>query len=223
MGLNASTTAVGKPRTPPLDAGTYPARLVQVVDMGLQPRSYKGEDKEPAQEIILSYEFSDEFMLDEDGEEQVDKPRWLSETFSLFNLESEKAKSTSRYKSLDPKGVHKGDFVALLGTPILVKVIQNPKPNGRVYSNVAGISPIREKDVNKLPALVNSPRVFDLSEPNMDVFNELPEWVRNRITTNLEFKGSLLELMLEENGNEEHSDSSQARASGTDEATDNPY
>ena len=227
MGLNATKVAGNKPRTPPLEAGSYPARLIQVVDMGLQPRSYKGEDKDPAQEVSLSYELTDEFLLDEDGDEQSDKPRWVSETFPLFHLDSEKAKSTARYKVLDPKLAHGGDFAALVGTPVMVTVIQNPKADGKIYVNVAGISPMREKDAVKLPEQVNAPRIFDLDEPAMDVFDALPDWMRTRISTNLEFRGSILEAALAESEAEAKSETAEEAiaVAGTTEVSvnENPY
>ena len=51
-----------------IEPGTYPGRLVQLIDFGLQPqRPYMGKDKPPAQEIGLTYELVDEFMKDDDG------------------------------------------------------------------------------------------------------------------------------------------------------------
>jgi hypothetical protein len=218
MGLNARTAAGSKPRTPPLESGTYPGRFVQIVDMGLQPREYRGDEKEPAREIMLTYELVDEFLLDEDGHEMTDKPRWASETMPLFNLESEKAKSTARYKALDPNEVADGDFTKLLGTPIMVTVVQNPKGE-RVYVNVAGISPMREKDANKCPDLVNEPRVFDLDSPDMEVFDQFPDWVQKRITTNLEYRGSKLEEMMAGREVEQKEET----AGEAEETDDRPY
>src|SRR3546814_6949836 len=53
LGLNAKNAAGAARNYEPLPAGTYPARLVQVVDLGLQPqRPYQGQEKSPAQEIM---------------------------------------------------------------------------------------------------------------------------------------------------------------------------
>ena len=106
MALNAKTASSGGGMNiEPLEPGTYPARLVQVVDLGVQAqRPYQGKEKDPVQEILLTYEFVDEFLKDEDGNEETDKPRWLSESMPLFNLSSERAKSTLRYNALDPCG-----------------------------------------------------------------------------------------------------------------------
>jgi hypothetical protein len=199
MGMNLNDQGQDFKRPPPLEAGTYPGRTVGIVDLGLQPQSYKGEDKAPGRMVSVTYEFSDEFMLDEDGQEDHTKPRWLSEQFVLYNLETEKAKSTARYKTLDPTNLYHGDFLALVDIPVNITVTQNPnkKNPDRPYENVAGISPMRAKDAEKCPALVNKPFVFDLEEPDLDEYAKVPAWMKKQVEKNLEFKGSLLATMLD--------------------------
>ena len=197
MAMNAKTATggAGGGSTPALEAGTYPARLVQVLDCGKHPQSYKGEEKDPRQEIMLTYELCDEFLMDRDGNVQEDKPRWVSESFVLYNLGSEKAKSTKRYMVLDPAVEKGGDFTQLLGTPVNVTLVQNPGKGanaGKVFANVDAISPMRAKDAERAPELINNPVVFDLDAPDTEVFFSLPEWIRKRIASNLEFEGSLL-------------------------------
>lgn len=198
MSFNAKTAPGGGPRTPPLERGLYPARLVQLVNLGLQPRSYKGEDKEAMIELMLTYELCDEFLVDEDGEPDPGKPRWVSESFPLYNLGAEKAKSTERYKVLDPTGSADGDFSKLLGTPVMLNIVQNPskKDPTKIYAKISGLAPVRAKDLEKLPELVNSPRLFDATDPDMEVWATLPDWVQTRIKENLEFAGSKLAASL---------------------------
>ena len=44
--------------------GSYPARLVQIIDLGLQAQKpYQGKDKAPVQEIMFTYELVDELSL----------------------------------------------------------------------------------------------------------------------------------------------------------------
>lgn len=179
-----------------IDPGTYPARLVQIIDLGLQAqRPYQGKDKPPAHEIMLTYELVDEFMKDENGEPIEDKPRWISETLPFYGLFADKAKSTQRYKAFDPDEVHEGDFTPLIGMPCNVTVVNNAVGE-KVYDNVATISAMRPKDAAKCPELVNPAKLFDLDNPNMEVFNALPEWLRDKIKGNLNFKGSALEAAI---------------------------
>lgn len=185
---------------PNIEPGTYPARLVQVLDIGLQPqRPYQGQDKPPAREIMLTYELVDCFMVDEEGNDIEDKPRWISETIPLHSLSSDKAKSTKRYLSFDPQLDHEGDFSQLIGFPINVTVVNNAVGD-KTYDNIASTSPMRPKDVAKCPELQNPVKVFDLEEPNMEVFNALPEWLRDKMKGNLQYEGSALQKLVEAGG-----------------------
>ena len=127
MALNASKIKGNGPKVPDLDPGTYPARVVQVLSLGLQnQRPYKGEEKPPAHELYVVYELSDEFLKDADGNDDPNKPRWISEKFPLYNLKSEKAKSTKRYFSLDPENKFSGDWSKVVGTPVNITIAINP-------------------------------------------------------------------------------------------------
>lgn len=201
MSLNAKKVPIGGgKKQPPLDVGTYPARVVRIIDLGLQnQRPYKGKDKPPAHEIMITYELLDAFMLDDDGKEIEDKPRWISETFPLHNLSADLAKSTKRYMTLDPNMDFDGDFTKLLGVACNVTVVHGlgKGPNaGKVYENIGSVTGMREKDAKRAPELVNEGAVFSLDEPNLEVFNKFPEWLQKKIKTNLEFGGSLLEEMV---------------------------
>lgn len=179
-----------------LEPGGYPGRVVQVIDLGLQPQSYEGEEKAPARELYVTHELSDEFLKDADGNDLTDKPRWFSHRFALKS--GDKAKATAFYKAIDPANKFGGDWAALIGSPVMVTLVQNPsrKDKDVIYNNIGGLSPIRAKDADKLPALVNEPKVFDLDEPNLEVFKALPEFLQEIIKSNLEYNGSKLQAAL---------------------------
>jgi len=204
MALNArkvaSTGGSNGPSQDPIEVGSYPCRIVQIIDCGLQPqRAFQGKEKPPAYEIMMTYEFTDEFCLDDDDEEDTSKPRWLSETFPFHSLEMDLAKSTKRYKALDPKEVHEGDFTALIDMPCTVTVVQNEgkgKNTGKVYNNISAVSAMRSKDAAKVVELVNKPKVLVLDNPDMEVFKSLPQWLQDKLKDNLEYGGSELEKAL---------------------------
>ena len=205
MALNAKKAAGGNggggTKQQPIAPGTYPARLVQIIDLGVQDMSSpRYGDKPPRQNIQLTWELVDEFMLDEDGNEQEDKPRWLSEQMPLHNLKADKAKSTQRYYALDPKEDHDGDFSELLGMPanVLVTTYQvKSGPNaGTERNKVDSVAAMRPRDAKNCPPLVNEPKLFTLDDPDMDVFMSLPDFLQDKIKGNLEFRGSPLEAIL---------------------------
>lgn len=217
MATNAKTAAGGGSNIPPMEAGTYPARVVIVADLGLQEqRPWQGEEKPPAREVLFCYEMVDEFLKDEEGEDDLTKPRWVSERMVLHNLNAERAKSTARYNAFDPTGEYDGEFALCINTPVNVTVVQSPgkgKNAGRVYNNVGGVTVMRKKDADACAPLVNPSLVFDLDEVERTTFKSLPEWIRKIIVGNLEYEGSALQGLLVE----EPEDTTEAEALAREE------
>lgn len=196
MALNANNVQSNKSNYETMEAGTYPTRLVHAIDLGLQAqRPFKGEDKAPAREIALTYEFVDVFMLDEDGNYDEAKPRHLTEMIPFHNLKAEKSKSTQRYHAFDPSEVNAGDWVAQLGKAVNATVVLNPS-KGRTYENIAALSQMRAKDSEKCPQLVNDTIAFDLDTPDPAVWARIPKFIQDRIKANLEFEGSALQKLI---------------------------
>ena len=220
MSLNARKVAHSGgnkgPAQEAIDPGSYPVRLAQIIDLGLQnQRPWQGEAKPPAHEMMLTYELLDEFCLDEDGKPDEDKPRWLSETIPLRSLMAEKAKSTQRYYALDPNEDADGDFTALASAPANASITQNAgkgKNVGKVYNNIQSLSPMRPKDAAKAEPLKKEPKVFVLDDPDLEVFNSLPDWLQDKIKDNLEYNGSALQKALDGD--------KPAKAEPADDATD---
>lgn len=186
----------------PIDAGAYPARIVRIVDLGVQPRrAYKGKDKPPAPHILITYELLDEFCKDEEGEDMEDKPRWITERFPMFSLKADGAISTKRYKALDPTEEHGGDFSLLLGKPLSLTVVNNEgsgQHKGKVFNNVGGVSLMRKKEESKAPELVNEAYMFDLDDPDLEVWNNLEDWLKELIEGGIDFDKTSLASMLED-------------------------
>jgi hypothetical protein len=201
LALNAREVKnTGGKKYPPFAAGGYPARLVQIIDLGIQPQEFKGEKKAPKRELMTTYEFLDEFLPDEDGNPDETKPRWLSEQFPLNNLDSELAKSTNRYYALDPEEEEDGNWLALIERPAMVTVIVEMGKDKVERNKIATVSAMRPKDAQKAPKLVNPPKVLDLDEPDVEIFLSLPQWVQDKIKNGLEFDGSPLDKLLEAQG-----------------------
>lgn len=194
-----STKARVKQEEFPVD--NYPCRVSQVIDLGRHYKDVwngatseyeKDTSKPPVNMLMVTYEFTTEFMKDENGVEQEDRPRWLSERFPVYALDSDLATSTKRYNAFDP--THKelaGDWSKVAGMACSVAIAH--KKNGKAkIGNVA--KPMKGMQVAELK---NPVKVFDLSEPDMEVFGALPQWLQDEIKTNLDFAGSPLQAALE--------------------------
>lgn len=193
LNLNKQPKMSGGVKQPLIEVGTVPARLVRVIDLGIQAQNpYQGQEKPPAHMVDFTYELLDVFMTDKDGNEDETKPRWISETFPLHNPSADLAKSTKRVKALDPNNNFEYDLTKLVGAPCMV-TIGHKQSKGNTYANVIGVTPMRAKDAERAPALKNDSVVFTLDDPDMDVFNKFPDWIKEKIQGNLEYKGSKLE------------------------------
>jgi len=194
MALNANKIVGGGKKVAALPPENYMARVVQVLDLGVQnQRAYEGKEKPPANEINVTYELVTEFMEGDDGQPDPTRPRWVSERFPLFNLRSERARSTQRYMALDPSLEHGGDWSQLVGKACLVAVVNNEK-GGRVYNNVGSLAPpIKGIPV---PALVNDTKVFDMEAPDMEVFTSLPDFLKEIMQNNINYEGSALQAAI---------------------------
>lgn len=200
MTLKSSNAPSSSKPQEPIDPGSYPGRLVQVIDLGLQPQKFENEEKPPKNEIMTTYELADEFMKDEEGNDIEDKPRWVSETFTLNSLNSDRAKSTARYYALDPEAKYDGDWSQLLETPASITIINKAgsgKNKGKVYNNIATVSAMRPKDASRMPELKNPAKFFDMDNPDVDLFLSLPDFIQAKIRSGLEFEGSKLDKLLQ--------------------------
>jgi hypothetical protein len=172
--------------------------------------------------LYVTYELSHVFMLDKDGKEEPERPRWISEDFPFYSLEADKAKSTLRYNAIDPKGELGGDWTRTVGMPCTVVVVNNPgKGNnvGKVFDNVGSVTPAMKIPGYVQPPLVNDPVVFDLSEPDLEVFNKLPSFLQDRIKGNLNYQGSPLQKLLGDTS----APSAPVDQTADDEPEENPY
>ncbi len=232
MGLNATKQAMPEQKgikQDQLEAGNYAGRLVQIVDLGLQPgHKFKGVQQPPAHCVMFGYELGTEFMKDEDGKDMEDQPRWISEDFPFHNLEIDLAKSTKRIKALDPKLEKEGRLGDMLGLPCTITVVIDVNKNTKKeYVNVGNVTPPMKGMVT--PELKNDPRLFELDEHDMEIWELLPNWIQKKVMGNLEFNGSALQKALgieaEEEAKSDEPVPEEGGGEGVDDGADeaNPY
>ncbi len=183
MGANKKKVDYGVP-----EEGMAVARLVRVIDYGLQPQKpYQGQEKQPAFQMELTFELpNDRIEIDDES-----RPRWISCQLPISS--SEKSRCYQWYNILDPKNQYKGDWSKLIGAACQIHITHNEYKQ-KTYANIKAVMPVM-KGI-EVGELENPSVVFDLSSPDMDVFNALPEWMRDKIASNLEYEGSKLERLM---------------------------
>lgn len=173
-------------------AGVQAARLVSVVELGEQPRSYQGQEKPPAIQLNFTFELPGDLIeIEKDGNVEK-KPRWVSINNVNF-FTDEKARLVEIVTALDPNGEAEGQLANLVGRPCFV-TIEHKEFNGKQYAKVKAISGVPEGMA--VPELDNEPRVFDWDAPDKAVWDTLPDWIQEKITTALNYKGSNVEAMV---------------------------
>ncbi|ARM70559.1 hypothetical protein HOR75_gp33 [Shewanella phage SppYZU05] len=163
-----------KADAPLLEVGGYPARLLRIVDLGLQPGSTKFP--EPKHEMSLVFECLDEFMRDEDGAELHDQPRTFEFTMT-YNTDGYMSPKSTIYKVMDALNGFNKPLSALLGTVCSISLIQKATKADatKKYNTISGVAAMREKDAARYTdPLVGEAFLFSLdASATEEMFNKL--------------------------------------------------
>lgn len=173
---------------PPMEAGTYPAVCVGIVDLGEQ---YSEIFKKYSDKLLIIWEIPSQ-TIQIDGE---DKPRWLSKDFtaSLHEksglhkmLVSWRGKAfTEKELTEDENGFVQFSVLDMLGSGCFLQVIVEAKESG-AYNRITSVI--------SLPAGMNTPKTetqlisFDIDDWNDERFHALPEWIQERIRKSTQYQ-----------------------------------
>lgn len=165
--------------------GTKLARLVGITDLGHQPGfEYQGEQVKSQFKITLTYELPTSFT--EDG-----RPHWVSEDVNVSDFVGDgiMSKMMKRVYALDPDGSisgHGKDLTKLIGMPCMVSI----KYNAKGYPQIKDAVPSPEG--MPIAELQNDPQIFDMDNPDMELFNKFPTFMQNKIKSALDFEETQL-------------------------------
>lgn len=171
----------------PIEAGSYPARIYQMVEIG----TIVGFQGKLQNKVRITFELPTETMVFK--EEKGEQPRVISQEYTLSFHE----KSTLRkvIEACDPKALEvdedgfmeEFDVETLVGKPLLITIAQKPKKDGNgVYSFIDNCT--RLPKGMSCPAPVNPPSVLSYDKWNEDVFQALPQFIREKIEGAEEYK-----------------------------------
>jgi hypothetical protein len=177
----------------PIPAGVYEARVVKIAELGSQKakapydKTPEGKPKGPSNKVSVTFEIPDQ-TIEIDGK-KVPRLAFKMMTASMH----EKAHLSKIAASAGLSGAF--DSSELLGTVVSLTVT-NKESNGRIYANVDAIAPVSARVAVTVPEAETEFVEFSFDNPNIEVFNSLPEFQRNMIKEAQNFKGSKVETML---------------------------
>ncbi len=164
-------------------AGVYLARCYKMVDMGTQKVVSKKFGTKEVRQVILYWEL----LQDDDGGKvamEDGRPFSISKTYTL----SMNSKANLRADLNSWRGVPFTDAEAegfditnLLDKYCKLQVVHN-KSGDKVYANVGSIMTTK-----KTAEGVNEVVGFSISDPDMEVFAKLPEWLQGKIRESAEW------------------------------------
>ena len=126
-----------------LTEGEHEGRLVYVADLGMQERSYMGEEKPACQQISLGIEVMGK-AVDIDG---TMRPRLLwTKPFNIFQTMDERGNEYKYFKTFQPTAQdgQVADWDAVLGTPCNI-LVKHSVSGDRTYDNIDSIVAIPTK------------------------------------------------------------------------------
>jgi len=80
------------------------------------------------------------------------------------------------------------DITKLVGAYAMVNISHRTNDKGKTNANIANLSPLPSALKNAKPSPVNANVVFNLDEPDMELFNTFSEWLQGRIAESPEWK-----------------------------------
>ena len=164
-----------------LEDGNHLARIVSVIDFGLQPQTdwQTKEPVDPKKVVSITYETPTETITMEDKEgNKTEKPRWISKEYTLSFHEM-----AALRKVVDALKPDIESLDELLNVPCMITVGSTATGNAKI---TAVSKPMKGMEV---PELFGDSFHFDFSHPNMELFNGLYEWQQNKLKEALDYNG----------------------------------
>lgn len=175
----------GKNNIPRMEVGVYMARVVRLVDLGVQRREYKGEVKLPQQKLQFTFEFPTELIKVGDEE----KPRWMSKAYGVSFTEL--SSLTPLLKALKvTEEEFKANPECVLNRPCQLTVDGYKDKNGDDKVAIGQATQVM-KGMEVAP-LFNDTSSFSIDDPDMEMWDTFPNWMKDIIRSAENFVDSPL-------------------------------
>lgn len=195
----------------PIPAGSYAARCYSMIHIGTNEETILGTVKR-LNKVRITWELPTETKVFK--EENGEQPYVLSKEFTLSMHEKanlRKFLQSWRGKTFTEKEAESFDISVLLGKPCLISVNHKQAKNGNTYAEIAGVN-LLPKGM-ECPPQINESQELTYSDWNQSLFDALPDFLKDKITTSDEYKlmtnpnsheDSFSDdgVLLDENGNE---------------------
>jgi len=160
-------------------AGTHFARCFAIVDLGTHTETFQGKVKQ-LRKIRISWEICGEKT--EDG-----KPFTISKFYTRSLGEKatlQKDLQSWRGKPFTAEELKGFEMKNILGAACMLTVIHEEKADKTMRDKIASVAAVPKG--SQIPDLQTPKFIFDIDEWDNAVYEKLPDWVKEKITTSPE-------------------------------------
>jgi len=171
--------------------GMHLARCYRIIDLGTQKSEYMGQVKY-LHKLMVGWEIHG---MHDDGTPIKMKDGRPFAIFKNYTLSwSEKANlrldlQSWRGRAFTQEEMRRFDLKNVLGAWCMLNVIERSGQNGNTYSNVDGVTPVPAMiKQNGLPNAVNKNEIFNLTDPDMAMFEGFSDNLKKKIMASPEWE-----------------------------------
>ena len=195
MAINATNTGTQRELIP---AGNYVARCYQMIHIGSVMENYEGQPK-LQNKVRIGWELPTELKVFK--EENGEQPCVTSKEYTLSMNEKATLRKTLaswRGKDFSEEEAKSFDITKLLGVPCMLNIIHKPsKDNSKTYAEIGSISPLPKGF--ECPPQINKTILLDYDNFSNEIFETLPDFIKDKIKTSLEYTAMLNGITQEVN------------------------
>lgn len=185
MAINATNKGVQRELIP---SGNYIARCYQMLQIGTVEEMVMGTTK-TLNKVRIGWELPTEQKIF--NPEKGEQPFVISKEFTLSMHEKSnlrKLLASWRGKDFTEEEAKCFDITKLLGVPCMINVIHKPAKADptKIYEEISNVSPM-PKGV-KCPPQINKTMLLEFENFDVELFNSLPDFIRQKIQSSAEFK-----------------------------------
>jgi len=162
-----------------IPAGNHVARCYKMIELGTLTDEYKGESI-TRHRVSLSWELPNETHTF--SEEQGPQPLSMNKEYTLSMHERATLRQhleSWRGKQFTKQEAEAFDITKLLGVPCMLNIVHSQSQNGNTYAQLTSITPLAKGMI--APDQINESFEFSLSEFDQDKFDQLPEFLKDKI------------------------------------------
>jgi sRNA-binding carbon storage regulator CsrA len=184
MAINATNNGTSRELIP---AGNYAARCYQMIEIGTVSENVLGKTV-IAKKVRIGWELPTELKVFR--EENGEQPLVISKEYTLsMNEKSNLRKDLKSWRGKDftEDEARCFDITKLLGAACMLNIIHKPSASDptKVYEQIAGITGVPKGMT--VPAQLNKTFVLSYDQFDMNVFNSLPDFIKNKMQTSAEY------------------------------------